>query len=81
MPGGGGGTGVSCSQQGGGRLCVVCTWAEGLSCWDLLYPTAVPSAFTLLSHLTQARKTGKILSCSPLRKQAAPCPFWPLLLT
>lgn len=32
------------------------TWAEGLSCWGLLYPTAVPSASTLLSHLTPGPK-------------------------
>lgn len=68
------GTGISCSLQGGDRLGMVCTWAEGLSCWDLLYLIAVSSASMLLSHLTPGSndwenlvlKTTEKASCPPV---------------
>lgn len=69
------GTGARCSQQGGDGLCMAWTWAEGLSCWGLLYPTAVPSASTLLSHLTPGPKDWENLVLQSTEKASCPLSF------
>lgn len=54
---------------------MVCTWAEGLSCWDLLYPTAVFSASMLLSHLIPGPKDWENLVLQFTEKASCPLAF------